>query len=1078
MRESTTDVASATGGAPEGSAALDSGAGFGVHDLGQRPGGMTRVRRLAGPPQPRPSTPIRSAAPGQTPPRDRARPDRRPGRSRTRLSGLLSALALLLGALGLLAAAPAQAQPTVWSATMTVGDGGKWKGFQATSTGQLSDGDFTYGGVTYTISSLRLTNSGGHLYLQLNEALARSLVLRVGTSQFPLADAALSRGPGYAGVMASWAFTGLTWSVGGTVSLSLVRPATVRLSSNRLSEGSAPEGSTAWVKATLSEALSHDVTIPVTLTDNTAEPTDHGTLSGITIKAGETTGRGTITTAQDADVEDELFTVALGTLPTGYVAVWPGSVQIRILDDEGEWTAQVSLSATPNPVREGSSVSVEACLRNGGRSAVPKGTLRIPVALSHGSSEPGDWGNSLSGHTDGRRPIRTAHSIAISGSHQRSCGVVNIPTHRDSDPDDETFTVALNTANLPPGVQAGSPASVDVTIEDLRDWTTPTVSLSASQNPVNYANIPRSLTHAHGTAESLSVSPNPVAEGSDVLVTATLSSTLSTDVTIPLSLSNGTAEDGDYGSLSSITILAGFLSATGTITTTDDADADDETFTVALGTLPSGVAAGSSSSVTITITDNDATGTQTGGTLLERCASYLPGNAVSVAEVTGWRDAHSDTAHVLRWNRVLAALGANVGAGVSAMTVAESKTNESRFMRSRWARVTATLEAIETCRSGGQQRSSDPTVSLSVSPNRVAEGSSVRVTATLSSTLSTDVTIPLSLSNGTAEDGDYGSLSGITIPAGFSSATGTITTTDDGDADDETFTVALGTLPSGVEAGSSSSVTVTITDDDVTQEQTAGTLMERCASYLPSNAVSVSEVTGWRDAHSHDAAHVLRWNRVLKALGEDVGAGVSPMTVAEAKANEGRFMRSRWARVTKTLEAIQTCLANSGQNWAPTVQGLADLRNETGITYTLSGPLDPNIAEGKSYELKATASSPVQADTTVEIMLDAAASDADEDDYSVEAILIEAGETTGTTMLMVTADDLPDGGTGTNRTETLVLFGSVGGMKIGELTFTIWDAAVPALPVGGALALGLLLMWRGVVRARMRGAVSRRDEDG
>lgn len=33
-------------------------------------------------------------------------------------------------------------------------------------------------------------------------------------------------------------------------------------------------------------------------------------------------------------------------------------------------------------------------------------------------------------------------------------------------------------------------------------------------------------------------------------------------------------------------------------------------------------------------------------------------------------------------------------------------------------------------------------------------------------------------------------------------------------------------------------------------------------------------------------------------------------------------------------------------------------------------------------------------------------------------------------MLMVTDDDLPDGGTGTRQAETLVLFGSVGGMEI------------------------------------------------
>ena len=94
----------------------------------------------------------------------------------------------------------------------------------------------------------------------------------------------------------------------------------------------------------------------------------------------------------------------------------------------------------------------------------------------------------------------------------------------------------------------------------------------------------------------------------------------------------------------------------------------------------------------------------------------------------------------------------------------------------------------------------------------------MRVTATLSSTLAYDATIPLSLTHGTAEDGDYGSLSSITIPGGSSSATGTITTSQDADAHDETFTVALDTanLPSYVATGdpSSTGVTVTITDDD------------------------------------------------------------------------------------------------------------------------------------------------------------------------------------------------------------------------------------------------------------------------
>ena len=56
-------------------------------------------------------------------------------------------------------------------------------------------------------------------------------------------------------------------------------------------------------------------------------------------------------------------------------------------------------------------------------------------------------------------------------------------------------------------------------------------------------------------------------------------------VTVPLVLTRGTAESGDFGSLASITISGGDLTGTGTVTTTDDADEDDETFTVALGNL-------------------------------------------------------------------------------------------------------------------------------------------------------------------------------------------------------------------------------------------------------------------------------------------------------------------------------------------------------------------------------------------------------------------------------------------------------------------------------------------------------------
>ena len=233
----------------------------------------------------------------------------------------------------------------------------------------------------------------------------------------------------------------------------------------------------------------------------------------------------------------------------------------------------VTLSASPNPVTEGKWLGVTACLKDGSglRAVVPTGTVRIPVVVSHGTSENGDWGISLSGHTNGRLPIRTGYSIPIDGSIQRSCGVVALPTHQDSDGDNETFTVALGA--LPSGLTAGATTSVEVTIKDLRPR--PVVSLRAVRNTV--------------------------AEGSPVQLQVTLTKPLANAVEIPLVVTWDTSEAGDRGFLRGIRINAGSTSGSGTIKTYPDDDPDDERFTVAVDTrnLPSGVAVGTWSVVTV-----------------------------------------------------------------------------------------------------------------------------------------------------------------------------------------------------------------------------------------------------------------------------------------------------------------------------------------------------------------------------------------------------------------------------------------------------------------------------------------------
>ena len=199
-------------------------------------------------------------------------------------------------------------------------------------------------------------------------------------------------------------------------------------------------------------------------------------------------------------------------------------------------------------------------------------------------------------------------------------------------------------------------------------------------------------------------------------------------------------------------------------------------------------------------------------------------NTELVAQMYEWRNDprwSSYKAHTDRWDRALLALGETVSDGtLTPMTAAEAQA----FVDQGWTRWETVAEALKEIESAGNQSPPAPTatatVSLSVLANPVAEGSAVAVTAELSTELPSAMIIPLTVTRDTSEDGGHGTLSGIPLPAGFKSGTGTITTTDDVDADNETFTVALGSpLPPGVTAGNPSSVTITITDDDTTHQQ-------------------------------------------------------------------------------------------------------------------------------------------------------------------------------------------------------------------------------------------------------------------
>jgi len=233
-------------------------------------------------------------------------------------------------------------------------------------------------------------------------------------------------------------------------------PATVTISAT---PNPVTEGSDTSVTVRLSSPAPSYVEIPVTTTRIDSEPNDHQTITIVSFSTGIQTSTVTIETNHDADADDETFTVALGTLPSGYVAGSPSSVRIRITDDEG--VPEVTLSASPNPVDEGDTSLLKVSLKRGDMAYWPPGSVHIPVIVQRGMLERGDIHSLFTG--TGAQKKETI-PISIHGAHQRSFGTYEIKTVRDMDDEDETFTVELGT--LPSGYVAGTPSSLTVTITD------------------------------------------------------------------------------------------------------------------------------------------------------------------------------------------------------------------------------------------------------------------------------------------------------------------------------------------------------------------------------------------------------------------------------------------------------------------------------------------------------------------------------------------------------------------------------------------------------------------------------------
>ena len=321
------------------------------------------------------------------------------------------------------------------------------------------------------------------------------------------------------------------------------------------------KGRTRAVTVVLGRASSQDLDIPITVSRGSAESTDY-TVLGLTsgdlpVSAGDTSATFTIRTRADLDDDDETVNLSFGTLPDG---VAPGTTSSATVAIEDDVSATFGLSSYS--VEEGSDRTVAVVL-----SKARCRPLDIPITVTRDRAESGD--HDVVGLTSSGRLTFSA------GDRSKT---FTIEANEDTDNDDETLD--LEFGSLPSGVVAGTTASATVTISDDEDAT---VTFGSSAYNVN--------------------------EGEDVSVTVSLDGERSHSLIVPVTVSNDTAENGDYSVVGltngRLTFGAWETSASFTVEADEDTDNDDEIVDLGFGTLPFGVVEGSTPGATVTIDETN-----------------------------------------------------------------------------------------------------------------------------------------------------------------------------------------------------------------------------------------------------------------------------------------------------------------------------------------------------------------------------------------------------------------------------------------------------------------------------------------
>ena len=368
------------------------------------------------------------------------------------------------------------------------------------------------------------------------------------------------------------------------------------------------------------------------------------------------------------------------------------------------------------------------------------------------------------------------------------------------------------TASAPIAVSVGTATRVSVVVTAQDDQVTSTYIVD-----VNVGHIAK-----------IAVAPNPVAEGSSAQITVTITEAQATAISIPLVVTAGTAESGDYSAPSSVPIAAGATSGTATLQALQDPDGEDETLTVALGSsLPAGLNAGAPNSVTVTIDDDEEISTITlggpkpdpvrEGQTVQVTVRVSPAQPNPLTIPLTFTDIDAESGDYSGPSSVTVGAGRSVGFA-NIRTAHDDDAQDERFTVALGSGLpplaTAGTPGSVTVTIDDDEFSSEVSIAR-IQPNPVIEGNPVYVVLKMDPPRPESLTIPVTVTAETAEPGDYSAVSVVVIVGGQPEGFATLRTHHDADLDDEQLTVTIGAaLPDLVTLGADVQQTLTIEDDD------------------------------------------------------------------------------------------------------------------------------------------------------------------------------------------------------------------------------------------------------------------------